>query len=806
MLPVLTPEEMGAADRATIAAGTPEAVLMDRAGHAVAWAVRTRLRGLYGERAVVVCGKGNNGGDGVIAARVLAAVGRACRRVPPRIGCTCAPSSCVRSRVPTSSSTRCTAPGSAASSKATRTRLPALVRASADRSSPSTSRRVCTDSPARCTGTAVRADETVCFAALQAGAAVRTGSFARRARARRRHRDSASTIVAGARGSPRPPTSRSGSPPRDADAHKWRAGCYVVGGSGGMTGAPSLVSHAAMRTGAGIVWCGVPGADAAARSRGARSSPRRCRRRPTASLSDGAAKDVLDRPRAVPRARHRPRARPVADHRARPCVGSLAAAPRPGSGRRRRPPRGGRRPCVAPDPLGAHDPHPTRRRVRRRCGAARRVPTGSRPPAPSPPIRAPSCSSRDRARSSPRPTGVAWICPTGGPWLATAGTGDVLTGVIAGAAGPGRRCRSTRRPPGPSCTDRPPTWPGILGSWPGISWRRSRPCCPTSPGSRALVSEVPALSRPAWVAVDLDAVRANVRALAAAAAPAALLATVKADAYGHGAVPVARAAVEAGAGLARGGVRRGGHRAARGGHRRADRAALGAAAGRGGRGGRAPAHAVRVHGDRDRRAGQGGGRRRRAAASGAPQGRHRDAPRRLRGARRGRARRDDRGTRRAASSKGMATHLAVADEADSEYTDAQLDAFDDVVAAVTDRVGRPADRPRRELGRVCSRTRAPGTTSCAPGIALYGIAPRRRARRPPSRLRPALSLHARVSYVKDLARGRTRARTASGTTLRRVRRASRRCRSVTPTACRGRSARRGRGARAAARGARSRER
>ncbi len=53
--------------------------------------------------------------------------------------------------------------------------------------------------------------------------------------------------------------------------------------------------------------------------------------------------------------------------------------------------------------------------------------------------------------------------------------------------------------------------------------------------------------RPAWGEVDLDAVRANTRALAAVAAPAALLAVVKADAYGHGAVPVARAALDAGA-------------------------------------------------------------------------------------------------------------------------------------------------------------------------------------------------------------------------------------------------------------------
>jgi alanine racemase len=47
--------------------------------------------------------------------------------------------------------------------------------------------------------------------------------------------------------------------------------------------------------------------------------------------------------------------------------------------------------------------------------------------------------------------------------------------------------------------------------------------------------------------IDLDAIRHNVRRLAAAASPAEVMAVVKADAYGHGAVPVARAALEAGA-------------------------------------------------------------------------------------------------------------------------------------------------------------------------------------------------------------------------------------------------------------------
>src|SRR4030095_13540619 len=49
------------------------------------------------------------------------------------------------------------------------------------------------------------------------------------------------------------------------------------------------------------------------------------------------------------------------------------------------------------------------------------------------------------------------------------------------------------------------------------------------------------------VEVDLEAIAANVRILTAEVPPARLLAVVKADAYGHGAVPVARAAVRAGA-------------------------------------------------------------------------------------------------------------------------------------------------------------------------------------------------------------------------------------------------------------------
>jgi len=50
-----------------------------------------------------------------------------------------------------------------------------------------------------------------------------------------------------------------------------------------------------------------------------------------------------------------------------------------------------------------------------------------------------------------------------------------------------------------------------------------------------------------WAEVDLDRVEANVRALKQRAGEAHLLAVVKANAYGHGAVPVARAALAGGA-------------------------------------------------------------------------------------------------------------------------------------------------------------------------------------------------------------------------------------------------------------------
>jgi ADP-dependent NAD(P)H-hydrate dehydratase / NAD(P)H-hydrate epimerase len=70
MIEILSTAEMAGADRLTIAGGTAGRALMENAGKAVAQAVAGCQSA--GGRVVVLAGPGNNGGDGFVAARLLA--------------------------------------------------------------------------------------------------------------------------------------------------------------------------------------------------------------------------------------------------------------------------------------------------------------------------------------------------------------------------------------------------------------------------------------------------------------------------------------------------------------------------------------------------------------------------------------------------------------------------------------------------------------------------------------------------------------------------------------------------------------
>ena len=72
MREIVTACEMKALDRNTIeTAGIPSLVLMERAALKTAEELRKRLKNESRERILVVCGSGNNGGDGLAIARLL---------------------------------------------------------------------------------------------------------------------------------------------------------------------------------------------------------------------------------------------------------------------------------------------------------------------------------------------------------------------------------------------------------------------------------------------------------------------------------------------------------------------------------------------------------------------------------------------------------------------------------------------------------------------------------------------------------------------------------------------------------------
>jgi len=72
---LLTVRQMGEADRLSVVAGVSSFELMSNAGAAVAREIERRWTP---RPLLVLCGPGNNGGDGLVAARHLASAGRRC--------------------------------------------------------------------------------------------------------------------------------------------------------------------------------------------------------------------------------------------------------------------------------------------------------------------------------------------------------------------------------------------------------------------------------------------------------------------------------------------------------------------------------------------------------------------------------------------------------------------------------------------------------------------------------------------------------------------------------------------------------
>ena len=68
---IVTADQMMRIDRKCAESGLPTSVLMENAGKAVAFEVTRILGDYYSKKIVILAGPGNNGGDGLVAARYL---------------------------------------------------------------------------------------------------------------------------------------------------------------------------------------------------------------------------------------------------------------------------------------------------------------------------------------------------------------------------------------------------------------------------------------------------------------------------------------------------------------------------------------------------------------------------------------------------------------------------------------------------------------------------------------------------------------------------------------------------------------
>lgn len=238
LVPLLTAEETRRAEEAHPG---PMDELMERAGTAVAELVLRRFHG----RVTVVCGKGNNGGDGKVCARILERAGREVRIVDG-VGDLGEPDVIVDAllgigmrEAPREDAARMIELMNASGRPVVAVDVPSGINASTG----------------EVPGAAVRATATVTFGAAKVGLAVAPG---------RSHAGEVTTAPIGLRVQTHehalvPASTLLEVPRKGATSTKYTAGSVlVVGGSRGLTGAAMLASLAAFRADAGYVTLAAP--------------------------------------------------------------------------------------------------------------------------------------------------------------------------------------------------------------------------------------------------------------------------------------------------------------------------------------------------------------------------------------------------------------------------------------------------------------------------------------------------------------------------------------------------------------------
>jgi alanine racemase len=103
---------------------------------------------------------------------------------------------------------------------------------------------------------------------------------------------------------------------------------------------------------------------------------------------------------------------------------------------------------------------------------------------------------------------------------------------------------------------------------------------------------------------------------------------------------------------------------------------------------------------------------------------------------------------------GVFTHLAVADEPDDEFTATQLGRFDEVLDRLRVDPGLPADVSIHAANSAGALAHPAARRSLVrAGVAVYGVSPGHGVDDLCAELRPAMSLRARVSFVKPVRAG-----------------------------------------------------